>query len=76
MEIQDLLNGRCGWRGTGNLYVKHHDEEWGRLVTDDRLLFESPTLESAQAGLSWITILRKRGRYREAFYDFDVSRVA
>ena len=69
MEMQDLLNGRCGWCGTDSLYVKYHDEEWGRLVTDDRLLFEFLTLESAQAGLSWITILRKRERYRKAFYD-------
>lgn len=51
MEMQDLLNGRCGWCGTDSLYVKYHDEEWGRLVTDDRLLFEFLTLESAQAGL-------------------------
>lgn len=70
MEMQDLLNGRCGWCGTDSLYVKYHDEEWGRLVTDDRLLFEFLTLESAQAGLSWITILRKREGYRKAFYDF------
>ena len=49
MEMQDLLNGRCGWCGTDSLYVKYHDEEWGRLVTDDRLLFEFLTLESAQA---------------------------
>ena len=76
MEMQDLLNGRCGWCGTDSLYVKYHDEEWGRLVTDDRLLFEFLTLESAQAGLSWITILRKRERYRKAFYDFDVNKVA
>ena len=76
MEMQDLLNGRCGWCGTDSLYVKYHDEEWGRLVTDDRLLFEFLTLESAQAGLSWITILRKRERYRKAFYGFDVNKVA
>ena len=76
MEMQDLLNGRCGWCCTDSLYVKYHDEEWGRLVTDDRLLFEFLTLESAQAGLSWITILRKRERYRKAFYDFDVNKVA
>ena len=76
MEMQDLLNGRCGWCGTDSLYVKYHDEEWGRLVTDDRLLFEFLTLESAQAGLSWITILRKREGYRKAFYDFDANKVA
>ena len=58
--MQDIINGRCGWCGTDELYVKYHDEEWGRLVTDERKLFEFLVLESAQAGLSWITILRKR----------------
>lgn len=76
MKIQDLIYGRCGWCSTDSLYVKYHDEEWGKLVTDDRLLFEFFTLESAQAGLSWITILRKREGYRKAFYDFDVNKVA
>lgn len=56
--MQDLTNGRCGWCGTDELYVKYHDEEWGEPVTDDRTLFEFLVLESAQAGLSWITILR------------------
>ena len=56
--------------------MKYHDEEWGRLVTDDRKLFEFLVLESAQAGLSWITILRKREGYRKAFCDFDPERVA
>lgn len=76
MEMQDLINGRCGWCGTDGLYIKYHDEEWGRLVTDDRLLFELFTLESAQAGLSWITILRKREGYRRAFHGFDANKVA
>ena len=76
MEMQDLINGRCGWCGTDDLYIKYHDEEWGRLVTDDRLLFELFTLESAQAGLSWITILRKREGYRRAFHGFDANKVA
>ena len=58
--MQDIINGRCGWCKTDELYVKYHDEEWGKLVTDDRRLFEFLVLESAQAGLSWITILRKR----------------
>lgn len=74
--MEDLINNRCGWAGTDELYVKYHDEEWGRLVTDDKILFEFLVLESAQAGLSWITILRKREGYRKAFHDFDVERVA
>ena len=60
MTMQDIINGRCGWCGTDELYVNYHDKEWGRLVTDDDTLFEFLVLESAQAGLSWITILRKR----------------
>lgn len=76
MTTEDLINGRCGWCGTDSLYVKYHDEEWGKLVTDDKILFEFLTLESAQAGLSWITILRKREGYRKAYYDFDVHKVA
>ena len=56
--MQDIINGRCGWCKTDELYVKYHDEEWGKLVTDDRRLFEFLVLESAQAGLSWITILK------------------
>ena len=74
--MEDLINARCGWAGTDELYVKYHDEEWGRLVTDDKALFEFLVLESAQAGLSWITILRKREGYREAFHHFDVKKVA
>ena len=71
--MQDMINGRCG---TDALYVKYHDEEWGKPVTDDKTLFEFLVLESAQAGLSWITILRKREGYRKAFCDFDAERVA
>jgi DNA-3-methyladenine glycosylase I len=74
--MQDLVNGRCGWCGTDELYVKYHDQEWGRLVTNDNTLFEFLVLESAQAGLSWITVLRKREGYRKAFCDFDAERVA
>lgn len=74
--MQDIVNGRCGWCGTDELYVRYHDSEWGRPVTDDKILFEFMVLESAQAGLSWITILRKREGYRTAFCDFDVERVA
>ena len=68
-------NSRCPWCGNDPLYVRYHDEEWGRPVTDDRTLFEFLTLESAQAGLAWITILRKRDGYREAFHDFDYREV-
>ena len=67
---------RCGWCGTDPLYIRYHDEEWGRPVEDDRRLFEFLILESAQAGLSWITILRRRENYRKAFAGFDVRRVA
>lgn len=74
--MEDLIDARCGWAGTDELYVRYHDEEWGRLVTDDRKLFEFLVLESAQAGLSWITILRKREGYRKAFCGFDVRKVA
>lgn len=70
------MTERCQWCGNDPLYVKYHDEEWGRPVTDDRILFEFLTLESAQAGLAWITILRKREGYREAFCNFDYRRVA
>ena len=69
--MQDIINGRCGWCKTDELYVKYHDEEWGKLVTDDRRLFEFLVLESAQAGLRWITILRKGEGYRKAVYNFD-----
>lgn len=67
---------RCWWCGNDSLYVRYHDEEWGRQVKDDRTLFEFLVLESAQAGLAWITILRKRERYREAFHNFDFRKVA
>ena len=67
---------RCGWCGTDPLYVHYHDAEWGVPVHDDRTLFEFLVLEGAQAGLSWITILRKRDAYREAFAGFEPARVA
>ena len=74
--MENIINKRGGWAGTDDLYVKYHDEEWGQLVTDDKTLFEFLVLESAQAGLSWITILRKREGYRKAFCNFDVEKVA
>jgi len=67
---------RCSWPGNDPLYIKYHDEEWGKVVHDDKKLFEFLILESAQAGLSWITILRRRENYRKAFADFDVHNVA
>jgi DNA-3-methyladenine glycosylase I len=67
---------RCTWAGSDQLYRAYHDLEWGIPVHDDRLLFEFLTLEGAQAGLSWITILRKREAYRSAFAEFDPAEVA
>lgn len=67
---------RCSWCGTDPIYVDYHDNEWGKQVTDDKILFEYLVLESAQAGLSWITILRKREGYRRVFSDFDAQKVA
>jgi DNA-3-methyladenine glycosylase I len=67
---------RCGWAGTDPLYIDYHDREWGVPVHDDRVLFEFLVLEGAQAGLSWITILRKRAAYRKAFDGFDPEKVA
>ncbi len=70
------LVSRCPWSGDDPLYTAYHDDEWGVPVHDDRRLFEVLTLEGAQAGLSWITILRKREGYRRAFVGFDPKRVA
>jgi len=67
---------RCWWCGDDELYRQYHDEEWGVPVHDDRLLFEFLCLEGAQAGLSWITILRKRENYRRAFDNFDADKIA
>ena len=75
MESPDLP--RCAWVPAGDpLYTAYHDEEWGRPVRDDRRLFEMLTLEGAQAGLSWITILKRREGYRRAFDGFDPERIA
>lgn len=67
---------RCWWCGTDPLYVAYHDDDWGRPVTDERELFEKLILDGAQAGLAWITILRKRATYRLAFEGFDPEVVA
>ena len=66
---------RCTWCGDDPLYVKYHDEEWGIPAHDDRHLFEMICLEGAQAGLSWITVLRKRETYRAAFDNFDAEKI-
>jgi len=70
------MKKRCQWTGEDPLYIKYHDEEWSVPVYDDIRLFEFITLEGAQAGLSWLTILRKREGYRKAFKGFDPQKVA
>jgi DNA-3-methyladenine glycosylase I len=67
---------RCWWCGGDPLYVRYHDEEWGKPVRDDNRLFEKICLEGFQAGLSWLTILRKRENFRQAFANFDIDTVA
>ena len=73
---QEREHKRCAWSGTDPLYIAYHDEEWGVPVHDDSKLFEMLVLDGAQAGLSWLTILRKREHYRRAFDDFDPRKVA
>ncbi|WP_036678114.1 DNA-3-methyladenine glycosylase I [Daejeonella oryzae] len=75
-NLNDPNITRCTWCGTDPLYVEYHDKEWGKPVYDDKILFEFLILESAQAGLSWITVLRKRENYRKAFVDFDAEKIA
>jgi len=67
---------RCGWAGKDELYIRYHDEEWGVPVKDDATQFEFLILETFQAGLSWITILRKRENFRKAFDNFDYKKIA
>ncbi|HEV3325064.1 MAG TPA: DNA-3-methyladenine glycosylase I [Puia sp.] len=67
---------RCHWPGNDQLYIKYHDEEWGKETHDEKKLFEFLILESAQAGLSWITILRRRNNYKKAFANFNAKKVA
>lgn len=67
---------RCSWSGDSQIYIDYHDNEWGRPVHDDNKLFEMLILESMQAGLSWITILKKRESYRDAFDGFDPEKIA
>jgi len=66
---------RCSWCGTDSLYVDYHDLEWGVPVNEDRIQFEFLVLESAQAGLSWLTILKRRKGYRRLYADFDAKKV-
>jgi len=74
MESAEII--RCGWCSNDPLYQKYHDQEWGKQIKDDQTLFEFLVLESAQAGLSWITILKKRENYRKAFSNFDYRKIA
>ncbi|MEP5322381.1 DNA-3-methyladenine glycosylase I [Marinobacter alexandrii] len=71
-----MAKTRCTWCGTDPLYMQYHDEEWGVPVWDDQTLFEFLILEGAQAGLSWITVLKKREAYRKLFSQFDAKKVA
>jgi DNA-3-methyladenine glycosylase I len=79
--VQDLVTGedgvsRCGWAGTGGDYAEYHDQEWGRTLHGDDALFERLSLEGFQAGLAWITVLRKREAFRAAFHHFQIDAVA
>lgn len=67
---------RCGWCGVDHTYIAYHDTEWGQAIHDDRLLFEFLILEGFQAGLSWITVLKKRDNFRKAFANFDAKKIA
>jgi DNA-3-methyladenine glycosylase I len=67
---------RCNWCLKESIYIKYHDEEWGRPVHDDQKLFEFLVLESFQAGLSWLTVLKKRENFRKAFSNFDVKKIS
>lgn len=76
LRVSDDGRSRCWWPGDDPLYVGYHDTEWGRPVDDDRRLFEKLCLEGFQSGLSWLTILRKRPRFREAFAGFDPAAIS
>lgn len=81
MTVEGLLRGedgkvRCSWAGTDPLYCAYHDNEWGKPVFEDRYLFEKISLEGFQAGLSWLTILKKRPSFRKAFDFFDFEKIA
>ena len=70
------IKKRCGWCTSDPVYIEYHDKQWGRPVHDDRLLFEFLILEGAQAGLSWLTVLKKRENYVQAFNHFDPAKIA
>jgi|TARA_B110001454_G_scaffold98195_1_gene92912 DNA-3-methyladenine glycosylase I len=70
------MTNRCWWPGTDPIYIAYHDKEWGVPVREERLLFEFICLEGQQAGLSWITVLKKRDHYRKCFKNFDISKAA
>lgn len=70
-----MPRSRCAWANTHPLFIPYHDREWGTPVHDDRMLFEMLNLEGAQAGLSWLTILKKRDAYRQAFDRFDARKI-
>ena len=76
MPAKSAQKKRCGWVSDDPLYLDYHDREWGVPLHDDRRLFEMIILEGAQAGLSWITVLKKRENYRLAFNQFDVQKIA
>jgi DNA-3-methyladenine glycosylase I len=76
LRVHDDGFFRCKWAGVDELYVQYHDEEWGVPVTGDQEMFERITLEGFQAGLSWITILKRREHFRKAFYNFNIKKVA
>ena len=76
VEYRKNMKTRCEWCGNDPLYITYHDDEWGVPVHDDRRLFEFLILEGAQAGLSWLTILKKRENYRKVFHAFDIERMA
>ena len=71
-----MIQNRCSWVSDEEVYIKYHDDEWGVPTYDDELLFEMLVLESFQAGLSWITILKKRENFKKAFDEFDVLKVS
>ena len=75
-KAEEMNKKRCSWSGNDPLYMSYHDEEWGVPVYDDDKLFEFLILETFQAGLSWITILRKRENFRKAFDNFDYQKIA
>lgn len=75
-DMENRMKCRCEWSGNNALYIAYHDNEWGVPAYDDRHLFEMLILEGAQAGLSWLTILKKRENYRKAFHSFDPEKIA